>query len=204
MFEHASYLASAMKPEQYPTHNDERLGSLLQFAFFGRSNVGKSSFINRLTRRNSLAFSSKTPGKTATVNFYLVDDLLLLVDLPGYGYARRSASVKGLLTQAIEDYLAQADPICCLLIDFKVGPTPDDVELWRGLVKSGRRSLIIATKRDKVPRSQWARQKALLLARCPVSEDDLYIIANTSDEGFVAIRERFMNEAKRYHGQDTR
>ena len=107
-----SLTISAVRPNQYPTTG------YMEFAFAGRSNVGKSSMINKLLNRKSLARVSGTPGKTITINFYNIDDTIYLVDLPGYGYAQRSKSETEKWGKMMEDYLANREPLCrryCLL-----------------------------------------------------------------------------------------
>ncbi len=131
-----------------------------QIAFSGRSNVGKSSLLNGLIGRKKLARVSGEPGKTITVNFYDVDEKLYLVDLPGYGYARRSAAEKAKWSALVESYF-QENPYLKLvlqLIDLKVGPTEDDDMMLDWLYQTGTPYIVIATKSDKLNKTEQSRQ----------------------------------------------
>ena len=130
----------------------------LEMAFWGRSNVGKSSLINTLMNRKSFARISSQPGKTQTVNYY-VNDIFYLVDLPGYGYAKVSKEVAAKWMKMIERYLntSQCLRVVFLLIDIRHDPSAKDVEMYRMLTQKGLNPLIIATKADKI--SKMARQK---------------------------------------------
>lgn len=131
--------------------------SLPQIAMCGRSNVGKSSMINKLLNRKSLARVSGEPGKTITVNAYNVDDTVYLVDLPGYGYAKRSFDERNKWKQMIETYFSlDADILFLLLVDMKVGLTKDDDVMLRYLVQSELPFAIVATKADKLNKTNRA------------------------------------------------
>ena len=131
----------------------------LEMAFWGRSNVGKSSLINTLMNRKSFARISSQPGKTQTVNYYNVNDIFYLVDLPGYGYAKVSKEVAAKWMKMIERYLNTSHclRVVFLLIDIRHDPSAKDVEMYRMLTQKGLNPLIIATKADKI--SKMARQK---------------------------------------------
>ncbi len=131
----------------------------LEMAFWGRSNVGKSSLINTLMNRKSFARISSQPGKTQTVNYYNVNDIFYLVDLPGYGYAKVSKEVAAKWMKMIERYLntSQCLRVVFLLIDIRHDPSAKDVEMYRMLTQKGLNPLIIATKADKI--SKTARRK---------------------------------------------
>ena len=133
--------------------------TLPEFAFAGKSNVGKSSLINALMNRKSYARTSSQPGKTQTVNYYNVNDIFYLVDLPGYGYAKVSKEVAAKWMKMIERYLntSQCLRVVFLLIDIRHDPSAKDVEMYRMLTQKGLNPLIIATKADKI--SKMARQK---------------------------------------------
>lgn len=125
--------------------------SIPQFAFSGRSNVGKSSLINTLLNRKSLARVSTQPGKTITVNYYKVDDKIYLVDLPGYGYAKRSASEQAEWSDLVNTYIESGEMKCILqLIDLKVGPTKDDIMMLEWMNANEIPYFIVATKSDKL------------------------------------------------------
>ena len=129
---------------------------LPEIAFAGKSNVGKSSMINALLNRKSLARTSAQPGKTQTINFYNVNDAMYLVDLPGYGYAKTSASEKEKWGKMIENYLHTSKKLQAvfLLIDIRHDPSANDKMMYDWMVYQGFTPIIIATKLDKIKRSQ--------------------------------------------------
>ena len=147
--ESAAFELSAGLVHQLPASN------LPEVAFSGRSNVGKSSLINRLLNRKALARTSATPGKTATINFYRLDTLRL-VDLPGYGYAKASEEVKAKWGKMIENYLHTSKQLKAvfLLIDIRHDPSANDRMMYEWMVYQGFAPIIIATKLDKIKRSQ--------------------------------------------------
>lgn len=128
----------------------------LEIAFAGKSNVGKSSLINALMNRKSLARTSATPGKTQTINFYNINDMMYLVDLPGYGYAKVSEQEKIKWGQLIERYLNTSKQLKAvfLLIDIRHDPSANDKMMYEWIVSQGYNPIIIATKLDKLKRSQ--------------------------------------------------
>ena len=127
-----------------------------QVAFAGKSNVGKSSLINALMNRKALARTSASPGKTQTINFYNVNDAMYLVDLPGYGYAKVSQSVKEQWGKLIERYLKRSRQLKAvfLLVDIRHDPSANDKMMYEWIVHNGYQPIIIATKVDKLKRSQ--------------------------------------------------
>ena len=129
---------------------------LPEVAFAGKSNVGKSSLINALMNRKALARTSASPGKTQTINFYNINDALYLVDLPGYGYAKVSQSVKEQWGKLIERYLQKSKQLKAvfLLIDIRHDPSANDKMMYDWIVHNGYQPIIIATKVDKLKRSQ--------------------------------------------------
>lgn len=134
-----------------------------EIALSGRSNVGKSSLINTMLGRKSLARVSSTPGKTITINYYDIDKQLYLVDLPGYGYARRSQESKRSWSSLTEDYFlknpsADAIKLVIQLIDVRVGPTDDDIMMINWLIDCGVPFVVVATKADKLSKSELRRQ----------------------------------------------
>lgn len=131
---------------------------LPQFAFSGRSNVGKSSLINALLNRKSLARVSTQPGKTITINYYKVDRQIYLVDLPGYGYAKRSASEQAKWSSLVNTYIESAEMKCIVqLIDLKVGPTKDDIMMLDWMNANEVPYFIVATKSDKLNATNKAK-----------------------------------------------
>jgi GTP-binding protein len=146
----AKYERTAVRPDQYPESN------LPEVAFVGRSNVGKSSIINALLNRKSLARVSSTPGKTREINFYNVDKVLYFVDLPGYGYASVSRDKKNSWGEVIEKYLTLRKQLkaLILLVDIRHLPSKDDKLMYEWLVAYNVPHFLVATKSDKIPRSQ--------------------------------------------------
>ena len=136
-----------------------------EFAFAGKSNVGKSSLINALMNRKAYARTSSQPGKTQTINFYNINDTLYYVDLPGYGYAKVTQEVKAKWGKMIENYLHKSPMLKCvfLLIDIRHEPSVNDKTMYDWVVFNGYQPVIIATKRDKIKRSQV--QKHLKMVR---------------------------------------
>ena len=175
----AAYLVSAVRRDQYPEEQHPAV------AFIGRSNVGKSSLINSLTRIRQLAHVSGKPGKTQTINFY---ELLMridggeerhpvhLVDLPGYGYAKAARESRKTWAKFIEEYFLHAENLhfVCLLLDIRHAPMPSDRKMFEWLVSHDIPVLVIATKADKLGRT--ARQKQLSLMRRTLDVPDLSIL----------------------------
>ena len=137
---------------------------LPQFAFAGRSNVGKSSVINRLVGRKNLAYVGASPGKTTQVNYFLIDRRAYLVDLPGYGYAKIAVAVKEKWGKMIERYLrnSQMLKMVFLLIDIRHEPSANDKLMYEWIIFNGYHPVIIATKLDKINRSQIQKQVKLI------------------------------------------
>ena len=135
-------------------------GNLPEVAFAGKSNVGKSSLINALMNRKSLARTSSQPGKTQTINFYNINDALYFVDLPGYGYAKVSQQEKEKWGRMIERYLHQSNVLKAvfLLIDIRHDPSANDKTMYEWILANGFHPIIIATKADKINRSQLQKQ----------------------------------------------
>lgn len=135
-----------------------------EVAFAGKSNVGKSSLINALMNRKSLARTSSQPGKTQTINFYNVNDEIYFVDLPGYGYAKASESVKAKWGKMIEDYLHKSKQlkVVFLLIDIRHAPSQNDCIMYDWICRNGYEPIIIATKLDKISRGQVQKQLKLI------------------------------------------
>ena len=148
-----------------------------EVAFAGKSNVGKSSLINALMNRKSYARTSSQPGKTQTINFYNINDAMYLVDLPGYGYANASPAVKAKWGKMIEKYLRQSANLkqVFLLVDIRHDPSENDKMMYNWIVDNGFRPVIIATKLDKLKRSQIAKHVKAVRAGIGLKEDDILI-----------------------------
>ena len=151
--------------------------TLPEVAFAGRSNVGKSSLINALMNRKSLARTSSQPGKTQTINFYNINDVMHLVDLPGYGYANASEEVKAKWGRMIERYLQKSQQLkqVFLLIDIRHAPSANDKLMYDWIVHNGYRPVIIATKLDKLKRSQVAKSVKIVREGLNLEKEDILI-----------------------------
>ena len=171
----AKFVISAVSPKQYPDSN------LLEVAFAGRSNVGKSSLINKLLNRNSLARVSSKPGKTATINFYNIDDKLNLVDLPGYGFARVSTMEKKKWAQMIDEYLNSRESLkqVILLVDSRHKPTEDDKTMLNFIRHVCKRAVVVATKFDKLKKSEQEASLHTIINTLELSGDDIIIPFST-------------------------
>ncbi|MEY8370463.1 ribosome biogenesis GTP-binding protein YihA/YsxC [Aerococcaceae bacterium 50-4] len=145
------FLISAVRPEQYPEPN------IPEIALAGRSNVGKSSFINTMINRKKLARTSSKPGKTQQLNYYQIEDLFYFVDVPGYGYARVSKTEKAKWGEMLETYFASRENLvlALLVVDFRHKPTKDDIQMKEFMDYHGVPYFVIATKTDKIKKSQW-------------------------------------------------
>ncbi|MDD6334146.1 MAG: ribosome biogenesis GTP-binding protein YihA/YsxC [Clostridia bacterium] len=148
-----------------------------EVAFAGKSNVGKSSLINALMNRKSYARTSAQPGKTQTINFYNINDCMYLVDLPGYGYANVSTAVKAKWGKMIENYLKKSNQLkqVFLLIDIRHNPSENDRMMYEWIVSNGYRPVIVATKLDKIKRSQVGKQVKAVRTGLGLKEDDILI-----------------------------
>ena len=150
---------------------------MMEIAFAGKSNVGKSSLINALMNRKSLARTSSQPGKTQTINFYNVNDEMYFVDLPGYGYAKVSQKEKEKWGKMIEKYLHTSKVLQAvfLLIDIRHEPSANDKQMYDWIMSNGFHPIIIATKLDKIKRSQLAKQVKLIKQGLGVDSDTIVI-----------------------------
>lgn len=148
-----------------------------EVAFAGKSNVGKSSLINALMNRKSLARTSAQPGKTQTINYYNVNDAIYFVDLPGYGFARANESVKAQWGKMIEDYLHRSKRLRAvfLLIDIRHAPSENDRIMYDWICRNGYHPIIIATKLDKINRSQIQKQLKLIRTTLHTEEGTLLV-----------------------------
>ena len=158
----------AVRTSQYPADNKP------EFLLVGRSNVGKSSFINSIIGRKDLARTSSTPGKTQTLNFYLVNDEFYLIDVPGYGYAAVDQDTQKKFGMMIEEYLINRENLkrVFMLVDFRHKPTEDDLLMFNFIKFYKLGVTIVATKFDKVKPSERAKQENLLNESFKLGEDD--------------------------------
>lgn len=150
---------------------------LMEIAFAGKSNVGKSSLINALMNRKSLARTSAQPGKTQTINFYNINDELYFVDLPGYGYAKVSQQEKEKWGKMVERYLKQSKVLKAvfLLIDIRHDPSANDKQMYEWIKSNGFSPIIIATKLDKINRSQIQKHVKMVKQGLGVDKDTIVI-----------------------------
>ena len=150
---------------------------LPEIAFAGKSNVGKSSLINALMNRKSLARTSAQPGKTQTINFYNINDELYFVDLPGYGYAKVRQQEKEKWGKMIEKYLHRSKVLQAvfLLVDIRHEPSANDRQMYEWILANGYHPIVVATKLDKINRSQIAKQVKLVKQGLGVDKDTIVI-----------------------------
>lgn len=160
-----------------PTTKDLPANSLPEVAFAGKSNVGKSSLINTVLGRKSYARTSSQPGKTATINFYNLNDEIYLVDLPGYGYAKTSKEESAKWGRMIERYLYESDSLYCifLLIDIRHTPGENDIRMYEWINYMGYQPIIIATKADKLKRSQLNKHISDIRKSLNCDEDTIIV-----------------------------
>lgn len=183
----SKYLTSAVRANQYPTDG------LPEVAFIGRSNVGKSSLINSLCRRNGLARVSSTPGKTQTINFYDLEAKRIeegiderahffLVDLPGYGFAKTNHGNRDQWSTFIGKYLSESENLAlvCQLIDIRHKPMESDLECYNWLLECGLKVQVVLTKCDKLSRNAADSQKALFKREMGLYEDQIMVYSSTA------------------------
>ena len=163
--------AVAVKPSQYPPDN------LKEIAFAGRSNVGKSSLLNLLTGRKKLAKVSGSPGKTRTINFYVINDEFRIVDLPGYGYAKVSKYVSQDWGAMMEKYFQTRENLLKViqLVDIRHEPSKQDVEMYNYLRYYGLDGIVVATKADKISRNQIPKHIKQIKQTLKLGKDDIVI-----------------------------
>jgi len=186
-FVKSAYGVADLPPVQFP-----------EIAFAGRSNVGKSSLINKLLNRRKLVKVSSRPGKTRCLNFFLVDKLLYLVDLPGYGFARVSRKMKNDWQGMITSYILKRESLACvvLIVDIRHGVKPQDLEFVNWLRAEGMSFLVVYTKADKITRSKRQQHAAKLDNGLGISPDNRLVFSAKSGEG----RENLISALDRFAG----
>ncbi|MFC3418301.1 ribosome biogenesis GTP-binding protein YihA/YsxC [Salinicoccus hispanicus] len=174
-------IISAVGSEQYPNTG------LSEIALSGRSNVGKSSFINAVAGRKNMARTSSKPGKTQTLNFYNMDDQFIFVDVPGYGYAKQSKKSREQWGKMIESYLAEREPLSAViqLIDLRHKPTEDDVLMYNYLKHFEIPVILICTKMDKIPRSKVEKHLKIVRSTIDFEQDDIIIPFSSLDKNNI-------------------
>ncbi len=172
----------AVKKENYPSNN------LPEFAFAGRSNVGKSSFINAMLGRKNLARTSSTPGKTRTINFYRVNEDLRLVDLPGYGYAKVSKKEKDSWEKIISEYLENRENLLetILTVDIRHEPTSLDVQMYNYINNLGFSGIVIATKKDKISKGLVKKNIDIIAKKLDVPAKENIIAFSSVDKSEIS------------------
>jgi GTP-binding protein len=175
----ARFLCSAATPEQYPPED------LLEVAFAGRSNVGKSSLINTLLNRKKLVRTSKTPGCTQLLNFFEVNGRWRFVDFPGYGYAKVPTEVRRGWRPMVERYLKERRTLrgLVLILDVRRLPSPEDLSLWCWLQERGLSVIAVVTKVDKLSRNERAKQISAIAGRLGCGPESLLRFSAASGEG---------------------
>lgn len=155
----AELTGCAVNASQYPTTTEP------EFVLVGRSNVGKSSLINKFLNRKGLAHTSGKPGKTQTINFYNINDAWYFVDLPGYGFAQRSKELRNQWAKFINEYLNTREQIAGIIqiVDIRHPPSKDDITMHHWIMESKLPNLIVATKGDKISKGQWSKQKKIII-----------------------------------------
>ena len=182
----------AVKPSQYPPDN------MKEIAFAGRSNVGKSSLLNLITGRKKLARVSGSPGKTRTINFYIINDEFRIVDLPGYGYAKVSKSMSETWGDMMETYFQKREGLkkVVQLVDIRHKPSAQDVQMYNYLKHYGLDGIVVCTKADKVSRNEAQKNIALIRKTLELSKEDKVIpvssLKKTGCEDLLAEIERIL------------
>lgn len=182
---------SAVRPDQYPEDG------LPEFALAGRSNVGKSSFINKMIGRKSMARISSKPGKTQTLNFYKIEEKLFYVDVPGYGYAKVSKSEREAWGKMIERYITDREPLRAVIqiVDLRHPPSKDDIAMYEFMKHFEIPCIIIATKADKIPKGKWDKHKKIVRTTLDMDKTDPLIVFSSEtglgkDEAWQEIESR--------------
>lgn len=174
-------IGSFVRPEQFPEDG------LPEFALAGRSNVGKSSFINRMIGRKAMARISSKPGKTQQLNFYKIEEQLFFVDVPGYGYAKVSKAERAAWGKMIEKYFMSREPLkaVVLIVDLRHSPTADDRMMYDFLKHYNIPVIVVATKADKIPKGKWDKHKKIVKETLDMEPGDpLLVFSSEKGLGF--------------------
>jgi GTP-binding protein len=187
----AKYVLSAVKPSQWPE------GDLPEIALAGRSNVGKSSLINTLLNRKNLARTSQKPGKTQTLNYYLINDIFYFVDVPGYGYAQVSKSERAAWARMLETYFTENRNLrgVVQLVDFRHPPSKDDIQMYEYLKYFQIPTIVAATKSDKISKGRHQKHKKIIREGLQmVADDPLVVFSSFNGTG----KEELWQEIEKY------
>lgn len=192
IIKNAEFIISAVSPKQYPEDN------LPQIALAGRSNVGKSSLINKFINRKNLARTSSKPGKTQTLNFYRINNnQFYFVDLPGYGFAQVSQSVKAEWGKFIDRYLSGCRAVrgVIQIVDIRHAPSKDDVSMYEWLVSKNLPTLVVATKADKISKGQWHKQLKLIKTTLhTVPGQEILVFSAENGQGLAELQDWVENK----------
>ena len=181
----SEFVKSAVVEKDYPNFNN-----IVEFSFIGRSNVGKSSLINSLTKRKSLARTSKTPGRTQLINYFLINDKIYFVDLPGYGFAKVPDTIKKNWGKTIESYLiSNREKVVFLLLDLRRVPSNEDMEMLKWLEHFGIEYYIIFTKADKLSNNEKFKQLKEIRKKLVFKNEDVFFYSSLKNTG----REELLN-----------
>ncbi|HBF4388266.1 TPA: YihA family ribosome biogenesis GTP-binding protein [Clostridioides difficile] len=189
---------SAVNKSQYPAEG------IPEIALAGRSNVGKSSIINTLLNRRNFARTSQTPGKTRTINFYLINNEFYFVDLPGYGYAKIAKSEKEKWGGIMERYLESRQELCSifLLVDIRHEPTADDKLMYEWIKYFGYNCVVIATKADKISRGQYQKHISIIRKKLQMESSEKAIpVSSLKKTGVEELWEEIVNQYNQ-HGYE--
>ena len=177
------FITSASKESEWPELN------LPEFCLAGRSNVGKSSFINTLVNRKNLAYVGKTPGKTQLLNFFSIDDYLSLVDVPGYGYATRSFNKLINFGEMMEDYFGHREQLKALflIVDLRHKPTSDDISMIEFAKANHINTIVVATKHDKCKNSDIVKNKKIIAQTLDIKPSSIILFSSLTRYGIEDI-----------------
>ncbi|WP_028547654.1 ribosome biogenesis GTP-binding protein YihA/YsxC [Paenibacillus sp. UNC451MF] len=191
----AEFIISAVGPSQYPPD------ALPEIALAGRSNVGKSSLINRMIQRKNLARTSSKPGKTQQLNYYKINQDLFFVDLPGYGYAQVSKSKREIWGKFIEEYLLHREylKLVLLIIDLRHPPSKDDQAMYAWLKHNGVPLCVVTTKADKISKGQWQKHVKIVKETLQMDKNDPFVLFSSEiglgkDELWGVIQDAIRHE----------
>lgn len=187
----AEITMSAINRSQYPNEG------IPEIALVGRSNVGKSSTVNTLLNRRNFARTSQTPGKTRTINFYLINKEFFFVDLPGYGYAKIAKSEKEKWGAIMERYLQERNELCAifLLVDIRHEPNNDDVMMYEWIKHFGYNCVVIATKADKISRGQYQKHMNIIRKKLQMDNNEKILpISSLKKTGAEEIWNEIINQ----------